>query len=149
MLLAASLAPAVLGGCYAYTAYVHDRPSPGMVVEVTLNDRGRVLLEENVGPEIWSVEGAVASAGDSSFVLQVRRVIGLDRNTTRWGGEEVMVPMSAVRELRERQFSSGRTVLLAGSVTAGLVGLIATTSIVGSASGDGGSTNPPGPPGGQ
>lgn len=144
LLLAACLAPAVLGGCYAYTAYVHDRPVPGLVVEVTLNDHGRVTLAENIGPEVWRVEGSVASVGDSSFTLLVGRITGLDRTTSKWGGEEVTIPMSAVRELRERHFSTGRTVLLAGSVTAGLVGLIASSSIVGSSSGDGGGN--PGPP---
>lgn len=148
VLLAACLAPA-LGGCYAYTAYVHDRPAPGLVMEVTLNDHGRVLLADNIGPEIWRVEGTVVAAGDSSFSLQVRRVTGLDRSTTKWGGEEVTVPMAGVREFRERQFSTGRTVLLAGTVTAGVAGLLASSSIIGSGSGDGGSSGPPPPPNGQ
>jgi hypothetical protein len=148
MLLAAVLAPAALGGCYAYTASIHDRPVPGTVVEVTLNDRGRVLLADNVGPEIWRVEGAVAAVEDSSFVLHVRRITGLDRESSRWGGEAVTVPVAGVREFRERQFSSGRTVLLAGSVAAGIAGIIASTGIVGSASGDPGG-NGGNPPNGQ
>ncbi len=120
------LAAVPLGGCYTYTVYAHDRPLAGSIIEVTLNDRGRVAMEPHMGPEVLSAEGRVLQASDSTFVLAVTRVVHLDRAVQRWGAEQVAFRLEHARQLRERRFSSGRTVLLAGSFTASVVAFVAT-----------------------
>jgi hypothetical protein len=101
-----------------------------MAIEVTLNDLGRLRMEPNIGPEVLRVEGYVASVQDSQFVLRLQKVVGIDRVTSKWALEPVTFHMSYVRQIRERRFSSGRTALFAGGMTAGIVAFIATRSIL-------------------
>ncbi len=45
-----------LAGCYSYSRTLADKPAPGTDVLIVLNDRGRVDLEQQLGPEVWQVE---------------------------------------------------------------------------------------------
>lgn len=123
------LLPVVLGGCYTYAPYLHDRPQPASVMEIQLNDRGRVAMEDNVGPEVRSLEGQIVEADDSLFVLSVRRVTGLDGNTSRWAGEHVRIRPEHVRLMREKKLSAGRTAMFVGSLTASAMVFIAAGSL--------------------
>jgi len=127
--LACLLLPVVAGGCYTYAAYPHDQPQPASVVEVQLNDRGRVAMERNVGPEVRSVEGQVVQADDSTFVLSVRRVTGIDGTLSRWSGEHVNFRTENVRLIREKKLSAGRTAMFVGSLTASAMVFIAAGSL--------------------
>ncbi len=120
----------LLGGCYSYSGLVTDRPVPAQWIEITLNDRGRAELERNVGSDVLSVAGAVESVSDSGFVLRVQRVTDINRNVAHWANEPVTFRTEWVRQVRERKFSTARTVLLVGS-TAGAVALAAATPLVG------------------
>lgn len=141
----ATLALALVGtpalGCYNYATPLTDRPVPETVVEVVLNDRGRVAMEGNVGPEIMSIEGVVSSATDSLLMLSVTKVTGLSRDVSRWNGETVTIRTEHVRQLRERRFSMARTVLLVGSATA-----TAALAVSGALTGFGGSPSGPSQP---
>jgi hypothetical protein len=139
---AAVLLSLVLGGCYQYTQSYQDRPVPATVVEVQLNDRGRVAMEQNVGPEVLTVEGTVAEVSDSGFVLSVQRVAGINRQTYKWSGERVAFRNDHVRGIRERRFSAGRTVLFAGGMAASALAFAVTRSILGAGFGDRGGPNP-------
>jgi len=132
----------LVGGCYSYSYHIPDRPAQGMAVEVTLNDLGRLRLEPHIGPEVLRAEGYVASVTDSQFVLRVQKVVGIDRQISKWALEPVTFHMSYVRGMRERRFSPGKTALLAGGMTASLVAFIATRSITGLFGGDRGSPGP-------
>jgi hypothetical protein len=135
-------------GCYQYRQSIHDQPVPATVVEVALNDRGRAALENNVGPEVLTVEGTVAEVTDSGFALNVRRVVGIDRQVSKWTGERVVMRNEHVRQIRERRFSAGRTMLFVGSMTASALAFAVTRSILGAGFGDrGGPTPGPGDPG--
>jgi hypothetical protein len=123
------LLPVVAGGCYTYSAYPLDRPQPASVVEVQLNDRGRVAMEGNVGPEVRAIEGQVVQATDSTFILSVRRVTGIDGNTSRWAGEHVSFRTENVRLIREKKLSAGRTAMFVGSLTASAMMFIAAGSL--------------------
>jgi hypothetical protein len=130
--LAVSLA---LGGCYSYSSLATDQPAPAQYVEITLNDRGRLALERNVGPEVMTVAGSVGSVSDSGFVLRVALVTDIHRGFTKWAGEPVTVQTDWVRQVRERRFSGVRTAILIGS-TAGAVALAAATPLVARIFGD-------------
>lgn len=132
------LSGTLLGGCYAYTPLAADRPVPAMVVEATLNDRGRAAMENNIGPLTLSVLGDVETSSDSTFVLRMRRAITLDNTTVPWAGESVTFRTEHVRSFRQRSFSSGRTVLLVGTATIGAVAFV-SAGLNGFLSGSGGS----------
>ena len=132
----------VAAGCYQYRQSPYDRPVPAMVMEVTLNDRGRSALEHHVGPEVLTVEGTVAEVTDSGFALNVRRVVGIDRQVSKWNGERVTMRNEYVRQMRERRFSTGRTVLFVGSVTASALAFAVTRSLLGEGFGGRGGPSP-------
>jgi len=141
------LAPAALAGCYTY-AYAPASSAPGQYVSLDLNDRGRVALEESVGPEIARVEGVLTGEDDSTLSLNVRRTEGLRGEIVKWNGESLTVRRELVSLLRERHLSTARTVALAGTVAVGVGAFVASRGLLGSAVGE--TQGPPGgPPNGQ
>ncbi len=127
--------------CYAYTP-APTAPAPGARLALDLNDLGRYQLGEHVGPGVARIDGWLVSFSDSQYTLRVERTIGLTGATVTWNGEQVSVSTGYVGLVREKRFSPGRTIVLAGAVTAGFVAFIATRSLTGTGGGD--MTGPPG-----
>ena len=141
------LAPAVAAGCYTY-AYTPVSPAPGQYVSLDLNDRGRVALDDSVGPEVARVEGLLTGQDDSTLSLRVARTVGLRGEIVKWNVESLTVRREFVGLLRERHLSAGRTVALAGGLAVGVGAFVATRGLLGSSAGE--TQGPPGgPPNGQ
>jgi hypothetical protein len=105
-------------GCYTYTPLARTAGG-GAQVAFDLNDRGRVGVEELLGPSVARVEGAVVRGSESEYVLAVREVRTLDGNSSKWAGEQVVLRREFVRDGYERRFSRGRTwAAVGGSVLA-------------------------------
>ena len=136
-----------LAGCYT-TLPVRGTPQEGSTVVLDLNDRGRVVLGDQIGPSATRVEGQVAAASDSSYSLRVSAVSYLNGQSNRWSGEPLTIPANLVSSATQRNFSRSRTSLLGAAAVAALVVLITSTNLLGSASG-GDKGNPPPPPGSQ
>lgn len=138
------LAPVALMGCYTYT-YAPVTPAPGTQLSLGLNDIGRAQLLNNVGPEVANVEGTLVSSADSQYVLKVSRTVTFRGQASTWAGEEVAIRFGYVGLVREKRFAPAQTVMLAGTVAAGLAAFVATRSIIGGGSGStgdpGGGTN--------
>jgi hypothetical protein len=133
----------LLAGCYEYK-YTPIQPVAGMHLALDLNDRGRVELAEHVGPEIATVEGVLVSAQDSQYVMNVARTLGFRGQEHKWNGEPVTIQFGYVGVVRERSFSTPRTVMLAGTITASAVAFVVTRSLIGN--GSGGPQDPGTPP---
>ncbi len=125
-----SLAPAVLPACYHYVP-VESAPSPGVGVEVELNDVGRVGMESAVGPEAGSIQGVLESRTDTNLVVRVTQVLGEYGGVTRWEGERVTIRPDYVRTMRERRFSTTRTVVVATAAGAGFLAFALTRDLLG------------------
>lgn len=138
-------APAVLAlglaGCYAHVP-LYTAPDPGTRVLLELNDRGRVALEQNVGPEVASVEGVVTAVVDSQLVVSVTKTRGLYGPEVRWAGESVVFRQEYLRAMGERRYSRARTFALASALASGTLAFMATRSLLGGGREDG-STPPP------
>ncbi len=145
----ALLALPLLGGCYVYSTPLADKPVPGTALAAVLNDRGRVDLEPQLGPEVWQVEGTVVSADDSSILLSMTKTSTLEHQEMHWGGETVRFATNDVRSMLARRFSAVRTVILAGTATAGVVAFIASRSLLGLGSGNSGPVSSGGGTGSQ
>lgn len=135
-----------LAGCYA-SIPVHGTPAAGTTVVLDLNDRGRVILGDQIGPSATKVEGEIASASDSLYSLRVNSVSYLNGQSNRWSGEPLTVSANLVSQTTQRSFSRTRTTLLGVAAAAALAVLITGTNLIGNASG-GEKGNPP-PPGGS
>lgn len=136
----------MLSGCYVYTP-LYSAPSPGTRVSMDLNDRGRAALEQNVGPEILSVEGVISSISDSVLVVSMERARSLRGVSTNWTGEPVTFRSEYVRSMRERRYSGARTIALVSALASSTALFIATRGLLGFGAGDpggpGGPTQPP------
>lgn len=142
-----ALAPVALPGCYRYGP-LQAVPEPGEQVQIELSDAGRVRMVSSVGSEIGRVDGVLESKSDSSLVVRVSQTWGEYGGLTRWDGERVTFRPEYIRTLRERRFSTTRTVILVATLSAGFVVFIATRSLLGFGS----ESQPPaggGPPGQQ
>lgn len=135
-----------VSGCYVYTP-LYSAPSPGTRVALELNDRGRAALEQNIGPEVLSVEGVISSISDSVMVVSMEGAKSLRGASTRWTGESVTFRTEYVRALREKRYSGGRTIALVSAVASSTALFIVTRGLLGNGAGDaggpGGPTLPP------
>lgn len=145
--IGAALTASLLSGCYEYVP-MQSASGASPRVEVLVTDRGRVELAPQLGPGVLSFEGILEQHKDSSYTVHVAEVTYLNRQTNQWSGESITVMQGAVRDVRVRRLSRGRTFAVAvAAVGAGLVFVI-TRSVLGSSSGGNGTT-PPGSPNNQ
>lgn len=118
-------------GCYTYVPVSTNVPPTGERVALHISDRGRVELADRLGPGVVRVEGMVARTDSTDYVVNLHRIAQIGSGTSRWSGEAVRVNRNYVNGIELRQLSRGRTVLVAGVVTAGVVAFIATRGIFG------------------
>ncbi len=133
----------LVAACYSYTPLRTLPPPVGTQVALELSDQGRVDAAPQVGPFVARVEGALAQATDVEYVVQVFTVLDLLGRRTKWAGETIPLPRSAVATTLERRFSRPRTFVTIAGFAAAFVALVASQNLLGFG-GEGG-----GPPGGD
>lgn len=140
---AASLLPNLLG-CYSYVPVRVDAASPqGREIAVRVSDRGRVLLERQVGSGVQRLEGRLVASTDSTLSLALTAVQYVDHPApVRWTGETVTIDRNTVIDVAERRLSRSRS-WLAGGIAA-LVAAALTTLAIEGFGGSGGDNRPPG-----
>src|SRR5688572_19515723 len=122
----AGVLPAALG-CYTYVPLESSANiRAGEHVAVDINDQGRVALGDRVGPSVVRLEGTVTRSDSQDLVMNVWRVAQIGGVTSKWSGESVQFRRDFVATARARNLNRGRTYLVAGAVTLGLVVLMET-----------------------
>lgn len=122
-------------GCYSYLPVQSQPPAAAERVSLTINDRGRVLLAEKVGPILDRVEGRLIRMDSTNVVMSVTRVINLRGVASNWVGEEVTVPREGILGYQPRPFSKRRTVFLVGAIVGGIIVFALSLSLAVSGSG--------------
>ena len=143
--MSAALLLPTLHACYGYVPLATQRPPAGSLVELQINDRGRVELAPRFGPGVDRITGRVAASQDSIFTLNVRRVSHIDGGDAQWSGEPVQLNQSILRGIRGRQVSAGRTTL-AVAATAAVLYLTAGRALTGEYTGPPKEPDPGDPP---
>ena len=135
----------VLAGCYNLVPVATLQPAPGTKLSLVLNDEGRMNSARQVGPYTMRIDGQLVQATESDYVVAVTDVVDIRGAHSKWSGETVPLPRSYVMTTYEKQFSTPKTVLLLGAVTAGFVALVASFNLFGfgGSSGDNGQGPPP------
>ncbi len=105
-------------GCYTYMPVQSASPLPQQRTAVALNDRGRLMLSDRLGPEIERVEGVVVSSDSAGVVLDVSGIKDLRGGSAVWSGERVSIPAEAILGFRPRKLSKVRSYVLAGAIIA-------------------------------
>ncbi len=117
------LALATQMGCHAYVAPQQSVPASGRAISVELNDRGRGLVGGQLGESVLHIQGQLIGSTDSEVTLSVARTVSLQGSSVVWSGERVVIPREGIGRFRVREFSRGRTMLLAAGVIAGVLAL--------------------------
>jgi hypothetical protein len=107
-------------GCYSYRALEQPAPVPGTHVAAQLTDAGSVEMASQIGPGIVSVRGDVVRSDSEALLLALSSVLGRNEQEVFWKGEQVRIPLSTVRQVEQRRFALGKTVMFAGAVVGGL-----------------------------
>ena len=143
--IAASLGALLLvtstAGCYEYAPLGRRDPAAATRVDVLLNERGRADFVNRLGPDVLSLEGTLVSRTDSAMTVRVLEVTYINRSTSQWSGEEVVIAENQLRDVRAKRLSKLRTGLMSGLL------FILTRSIT-TGGGNDNSPNTP-PPGNQ
>lgn len=122
-------------GCYSYQPVQSQPPQASERVSLTINDRGRVLLAEKVGPILDRIDGRLLRIDSTNVVLSVTRVTNLRGVSSNWVGEEVTIPREGILGYQARPFSRGRTAFLVGALVGGLIAIALSISLAVSGSG--------------
>lgn len=120
----------VSSGCYVNTPVV-AAPAPGDRLGLELNDRGRVGLGDNIGPAATTVEGLLQSHTDSAYMIRVASVVYVNGQSNKWNGEPLTIQKDFVKDVSERKFSRGRSVLAAGILAGGVLAFALTRNLLG------------------
>jgi len=97
-------------------------------VRLTLTDSGSRVLGGRLGDRPEAVTGILAADSAGLYVVRTTAVSYRSGDATDWRGELIALPKPLVAEVSVRQFSVGRTALLAAGM---LVGIIAARSVFG------------------
>jgi hypothetical protein len=120
-------------GCYSYLPMQTSVPATGHRIAVVLNDRGRVLVGDRLGPAVDKVDGLLVEVGDANVTLEVYRTHDLKGSAASWTGERVQVPRDGISGYQEREFSKRRTTLLTVAIVGGIAAslLLANLNVIG------------------
>lgn len=133
-------------GCYSYLPLQTSVPATGRRIAVVLNDRGRALVGDRLGPAIDKVDGLLVEGSAEQVTIEVYRTLDLRGGPASWTGERVQIPRDGISGYQERQFDRRKTIIvsaaLVGAVAASmlLVNLDLFSSFTRDRTGDGGST---------
>jgi hypothetical protein len=120
-------------GCYEYTPMPLMRSSASKpeTVELLLNERGRLDLLQQLGPDALSVEGALVTRADSSLSIRIASVTSISRSVTKWSGEPLTVQNSQLRDVRMKRISRGKTFLAVGTAVGGVLAFVISRTLAG------------------
>jgi hypothetical protein len=116
-------------GCYSYLPVQSAPPADPNAerVAIVINDRGRALLSERVGPMVEQIEGHIDKHENGTVTMAVYRVKNLRGEYSTWTGEQVQIPDDAVLGYRPRKISKFKTALFVGGVVAAIVASLRTS----------------------
>ena len=111
----------LLAGCYGYVAAPRVESLVGRQAQLWLSDSGAVVLAPAIGPSAESITGRVVGDSGSTYILSLSSVRRRGGDETAWRDEHVAISRTLITEIGTRRFSTTRTALFSGIVSAGLV----------------------------
>jgi hypothetical protein len=133
-------------GCYESLAVRSSVVPAGTEVSLAITDRGRVALGKQLGEGVTRLNGRVAQASDSLYVVKVSSVEYVAAPIGHWSGEEINVSRDYIASVAERRLSRKRSWLMAGIVVGAIAVVALGVKIIGGGSVSDGHIpdNPPG-----
>jgi hypothetical protein len=140
---------ALTAGCYRYAPMGNGAPAAGAEVRLALGSGATPDLFRVLGEGTTAVDGRIASASDSGYVVSISGTRKAGQTaTTAWTGERVLIPRAAVTQVQGRTLDRKRTFGIAGIALLAAAGVKLLVDGQGSSSGgdDNGGGPPPPPP---
>jgi hypothetical protein len=125
----------LLAGCTTTASLPPSAVAPGTATTAELTPEGQSAVAPLFGARVVTLEGRVVGRADSVVriaVTTVRRENGVSES---WPADEIALPPGAVRALRVRRLSVGRSVVAGGAAA---VAMFLVGRSIGSGSGNGG-----------
>jgi hypothetical protein len=130
--------------CYVYVPPASAAPEAGLHYKFLINDQGRVVFANRVGPGVTSIEGSLVDQNSDAFVVSVATVESISSPPSHWTGEQLTVNKQYVSAIRERQLSRSRTAVAFGVAVGTIAAFFVTRALVGGGSDTrGGGEGPP------
>ena len=129
---ARSLASAILAvfllsntACFAYLEPLGSSGGApaGADVRLALTDSGTVVLRTMLGGSAESIVGSLVADSSRAYVVRASGVSYRTGSDVSWRGETLSIDKSLVSSIGVRQFSLGRSVVVAGATAAVLIGI--------------------------
>jgi hypothetical protein len=111
----------LLAACYVYQPGGVATLPTGRPVRLTLTDAGTASLASELGPSVEAVGGKLIDNTADAYVVALSDSRKRNGTEIDWRGEQVSISKSLVASIQQRQFSRGRTALVAGGVVAALL----------------------------
>jgi hypothetical protein len=98
-----------------------------------------------MGPDLSRVEGKLIEKDSASYLIAVSNVKLRSGGDQVWSGEQVRIRPEHFYQLREKKFSTGRTIAMGALLAGGFTAAILSVSLLvsGTGSGNNGGTCPP------
>src|SRR5689334_20158681 len=132
--------------CYNYVPVSLGTVGPKEDVRVRVTDAAAVRLSETLGAVSNEIDGAIARQGSDSIAVGVSIARAYRGTTIGTTTQLLSLGRSEILDVRKRQFSRGRTVLLAAGTVGGFGLLAAGISALVDPNGPPDDQRPPPPP---
>lgn len=109
-----------LQGCYNAVPVVGAAPLPRGDVTIRMNDRGRLLVGNRLGPLVDKLQGRIVSADSGQVEIAVELAEDVRGRVARWGGERFTIPREGINTMNEKRLSKKRSWLLVGAIAVGV-----------------------------
>jgi len=107
-------------GCYNAVPVTGAAVTPVGEVTIRVNDRGRLLVGNRLGPLVDKLQGRIVRADSLQVEMAVELAEDVRGNIARWGGERFVIPREGINTIDEKKLSKKRTWLLVGAIAVGL-----------------------------
>ena len=115
------MASVAVSACATYTPITLELAPQSGTVRLSLSGDARAQSFGILGNQVESIEGEVSSVTDSAVTIVAREVGHVDADDERFRGETVMVPSRYVVSAARKKVQVGRSLLLAGVITGGMI----------------------------
>jgi hypothetical protein len=113
-------------GCYSAIPVTGASTMPRGEVTIRVNDRGRLLIGNRLGPLVDKLQGRIVRADSTQVEMAVELAEDVRGTVARWGGERFTIPREGINTIDEKKLAKKRTWFLVGAIAAGVVLFFAT-----------------------
>ena len=119
-------------GCYTYDVKAPTDLQSGQLVEVTVNNIGRVALTADLGDDVSKVDGTVVAVTDSVLRMRAVSMDYLSGISSPFPGGEISIPRTGITTVSTKQYSRSKTAIVAIGLSAALIAVIGAIVVAGS-----------------